>query len=68
MAAAIGSADLIVKSYTSPSYPDLAASCAISFSFSVLKDFGLSMGRPSALSHTREERTPSARDTPNSTV
>jgi len=35
---------------------------------SVLIDFGRSMGRPRALSHISELRTPRARDTPNSTV
>jgi hypothetical protein len=35
---------------------------------SVVIDFGLSIGRPRALSQTSDAITPKARDTPNNTV
>ena len=38
------------------------------FTHSVVIDFGLSSGKPSALSQQRLARTPSARETPKSTV
>lgn len=31
-------------------------------------DFGLSIGKPRARSHTKDANTPNARDTPNNTV
>ena len=42
--------------------------CAILMRASVVKLLGLSIGRPKARSHTSELSTPSARETPNSTV
>jgi len=41
---------------------------ANSFIFSVDKDLGRSIGRPSPRSQTKEANTPRARDTPNNTV
>ena len=49
---------------------EISSSCFFknSFTHSVVTDFGLSNGNPSARDQHKAERTPSARETPKRTV